>query len=103
MARHLLLCGAVVLCLCFAHVSADAVSSVAASPELSKALAEHNSTLEDSWATVLAATLLSNNNGTAWSSVTSKVRESLCCGKLDYGLQERLHRRFSLQLTCFSD
>ncbi|EIE18336.1 hypothetical protein COCSUDRAFT_49294 [Coccomyxa subellipsoidea C-169] len=63
MARHLLLCGAVILCLCFAHVSADAVSSVAGSPELSKALAEHNSTLEDSWATVLAATLLSNNNG----------------------------------------
>ncbi|BDA51160.1 hypothetical protein COCOBI_18-0360 [Coccomyxa sp. Obi] len=63
MARHLLRCGALALCLLCVHASADATSSFAASPELAKALAEHNSTLEDSWATVLAATLLSSNNG----------------------------------------
>ncbi|CAL8466459.1 g5995 [Coccomyxa elongata] len=63
MARHLLLCGALALCLLCVHASAEKISSFAASTELSKAVAEHNSTLEDSWATVLAATLLSSNNG----------------------------------------
>lgn len=63
MARHLLLCGALVLCLCCSNAAAEISTSFAASPELSKALAEHNSTLEDSWATVLAATLLANSNG----------------------------------------
>lgn len=71
MAGQLLLCGALALCLLCVHASAKETFSFAASPELSKALAEQNSTLEDSWATVLAATLLSSNNGVYCPSTKS--------------------------------
>ncbi|KAK9919100.1 hypothetical protein WJX75_009412 [Coccomyxa subellipsoidea] len=74
MARHLLLCGALILCLCCANAAAEKSTSFSASPELSKALAEHNSTLEDSWATVLAATLLANSNGDPKAAQEDLVR-----------------------------